>query len=191
MHRRRGWFAAISSPRSSRRRRSGLPLGLLGFAVLVGAAIGFVIADAGAPPSANAGPAGAARVIDGDTLYVGGERVRLWGVDAPERDQSCEDAAGDLYGCGEKATWALSSLVSGRTLTCQERDVDQYGRTVAQCSADGEDLGARLVREGHALDYTRYSRGAYLPDELRARRDKAGVWQGSFSRPEDWRRSGG
>lgn len=187
----RARFAAVSGARALKRRSSRLPLGILGFAVLVGAAIGFVITEDRAPPAALAGPAGQARIIDGDTLDVGGERVRLWGVDAPERDQSCEDAAGRPYACGQQAAAALSDLIAGRAVTCNQRDIDHYGRTVAQCSADGEDLAGRLVREGHALDYTRYSRGAYLSDELRARREKARMWRGSFTRPEDWRRSGG
>lgn len=187
----RARFAAASGARSVGRRRSDLPLGILAFAVFIGAGIGFVITEDRTPSAALAGPAGQARIIDGDTLEVAGERVRLWGVDAPERDQSCEDAAGRPYACGQRAKVALSDLVAGRTVNCDQRDIDRYGRTVAQCSAGGEDLGGRLVREGHALDYTRYSRGAYLSDELRARRDKAGVWQGAFTPPEDWRRSGG
>lgn len=170
-------------------RRPGPRLGLLGFAVLIGVAVGVVITE---PPRAAsvAGLSGSARVIDGDTLDVAGERVRVWGVDAPERDQTCEDARGAPYRCGEHAKLALIDLVAGRALSCAPRDVDRYGRTVAKCSAGGEDLGGRMVRMGHALDYTRYSKGVYLPDELRARRAKAGVWQGRFTRPEDWRRAG-
>ena len=187
----RARFAAVSGARSVRLRRSGLPLGILVFAVAIGAVVGFVVTEDRTAPAAIAGPAGSVRIIDGDTLEIAGERIRLWGVDAPERDQSCEDVAGRSYACGQRAKDALSDLVGGRTVTCNERDIDRYGRTVAQCSADGEDLGRRLVREGHALDYTRYSRGAHLPDELRARRATAGVWQGSFTRPEDWRKSGG
>jgi endonuclease YncB( thermonuclease family) len=186
----RARFAAIPGARALR-RRSGPPLGILAFAVFVGAAVGFVITEDRMPSAALAGPAGQARIIDGDTLDVAGERVRLWGVDAPERDQSCEDADGGPYACGRQAAVALSDLVAGRTVTCDQRDIDRYGRTVAQCAAGGEDLGRRLVRDGHALDYTRYSRGAHLSEEIRARRDKAGVWQGVFTRPEDWRRGGG
>ncbi len=185
----RGRSSLKREARRPSRRRTGVPLGLLGFAALIGVAVGVVITE---PPRAAsaAGPAGYARVIDGDTLDVAGERVRVWGVDAPERDQTCEDGRGATYRCGEHAKQALIDLVAGRALACAPRDVDRYGRTVAKCSAGGEDLGGRMVRMGHALDYTRYSKGAYLIDELRARRAKAGVWQGRFMRPEDWRRAG-
>lgn len=182
--------ARPSSPsRASRsRRRTRIPLGLLAFAAAVGAALGLVIIDRWPAAPAFADSAVTARVIDGDTLDVAGQRVRLWGVDAPERGQSCEDAAGSPYRCGEVAKAALSELVEGRAVSCDHRDTDRYGRSVAKCFAGGEDLGGRLVRDGQAIDYTRYSRGAYLVDELRARRAKVGVWQGDFSRPEDWRR---
>jgi endonuclease YncB( thermonuclease family) len=160
--------------------------------LLIGAAVGVVAtADrpAAAAPDAPGGLRGFVRVVDGDTLDLARARVRLWGVDAPERDQSCTDAQGAAYPCGRRASRALEALVAGREVTCEPRDYDRYGRTVARCSVDGQDLGRQLVRSGFALDYTRYSHAAYLPDELRARRDKAGVWQGDFVRPEDWRRS--
>jgi endonuclease YncB( thermonuclease family) len=162
------------------------------FGLMVGAA-GGVVLTAQHPQSASAAEkvtalAGDVRVTDGDTIRLAGTRIRLWGMDAPERDQTCEDSAGALYRCGDEATHELASLVSGERVTCEPRDTDQYGRTVARCSAHGEDIAKHMVRTGHALDYTRYSHGAYLPDELRARRDKAGVWQGDFTRPEDWRR---
>lgn len=108
-------------------------------------------------------------------------------MDAPERDQTCEDATDAEYRCGDHSTRALAALTAGELVTCEPRDIDRYGRTVARCSVGGDDIGRRMVRDGHALDYTRYSQGAYLTDELRARREKTGIWQGKFARPEDWR----
>ena len=185
-------FRRASGPWARPWPRRGVSLGVVVIGLLIGAAVG-VVATVD-PPSAAAADApgglkGVARVVDGDTLVLAGVRVRLWGVDAPERDQSCADAQGAEYPCGRRASRALEALVAGREATCEPRDHDRYGRTVARCSVDGRDLGRQLVRSGFALDYTRYSHAAYLPDELRARRDKAGVWQGDFVRPEDWRRS--
>lgn len=191
---------------SPKRRRGGqVPFGIIGFAVLIGVAAGLVITDRANLPGVagvSAAPAstpasapiaeltGHARVIDGDTFDLAGERIRLWGVDAPERDQVCEGAAGDPYMCGQDATRALAERTAGAPVACAPQDFDRYGRTIARCQAGGEDLGASMVRAGHALDYTRYSRGAYLGDELKARRAKVGVWQGRFTRPENWRRGG-
>ena len=59
---------------------------------------------------------------------------------------------------------------------CEPVDKDRYGRTVARCESGGIDLDRLLVREGLARDYTRYSRGAYLDDETRARRARVGMW---------------
>jgi len=75
---------------------------------------------------------GPAMVIDGDTLRVDGIDVRLWGIDAPERGQTCHDAAGD-YACGERATSHLLALVAGHSVACTARGRDRYGRTIAVC----------------------------------------------------------
>jgi len=163
----------------------------MAFGLLIGVA-GGVVVIAQHPPSAGAaekagGLVGYVRVIDGDTVDLAGTRVRLWGVDAPERDQTCEDATGAEYRCGDHSTRELAALTASELVTCEPRDIDRYGRTVARCSVGGDDVGQQMVRDGHALDYTRYSRGAYLADELRARRERTGVWQGKFTRPEDWR----
>ena len=71
---------------------------------------------------------GAARVIDGDTLDVGGVRIRLHGIDAPESEQSCR-AGGRRWSCGREATRALAGRIGKRTVGCQERDRDRYGRS--------------------------------------------------------------
>lgn len=130
---------------------------------------------------------GRASVIDADTLEIRGRRIRLWGVDAPESRQSCE-RAGLTYQCGTAAANALSNWVTERTVTCAPRGrPDRYQRIVAVCSVGGTDMGGWLVRNGHALDYVRYSGGAYASDEEAARLSRAGIWAGTFERPWVWR----
>ncbi len=129
---------------------------------------------------------GRARAIDGDTLELGDERIRLHGIDAPESAQRCR-AQGRLYACGREATRTLARLFRGSQVACEERGRDRYGRIVAVCTAAGRDLNAWMVAEGWALAYRRYSR-AYVATERRARAAKRGVWRGEFVPPWDWRR---
>ncbi|MBX6375267.1 MAG: thermonuclease family protein [Acetobacteraceae bacterium] len=140
-----------------------------------------------APP---AGPAavlqGRARVIDGDTIEVAGRRVRLHGIDAPERDQACE-RGGRSYACGEEATRALAQLLAGREVRCAGRGQDRYGRVLAVCRAGGADIGEAMVRAGWAVAFRRYAED-YASAEAAARRERLGLWAGRFDAPEDWRR---
>ena len=129
---------------------------------------------------------GPVRVLDGDTVDIGRTRVRLRGIDAPESRQSCV-ADGRIWPCGERATQALASRIGSRTVSCEERDRDRYGRSVGVCRAAGEDVNAWMVRQGWALAYRRYSR-AYVADESAARDARRGMWRGDFVKPWDWRR---
>ena len=98
-------------------------------------------------------PAEAQTITDGDTLKQGGVTYRLWGIDAPEAKQVCPDG----WPAGSLATTRLQALTAGRSIVCQEKDRDRYGRIVAICRASGEDLGAIMVREGLAWAFVRYS----------------------------------
>lgn len=126
------------------------------------------------------------RVVDGDGLHLNGVSVRLWGIDAPEITQSCERAGGP-YPCGKLARDYLVALVQGRPVTCETINTDPYGRQVSRCSVDGSDLAGRMVRAGHALDWPRYSGGAYAADQDTARKSGRGLWSGEFVQPWQWR----
>jgi hypothetical protein len=111
----------------------------------------------------------------------------LHGIDAPESAQLCKDAIGKDYRCGQAAALALSDHIKKRVVTCDPRDTDRYGRVVAVCRADSEDLNAWMVREGHAIAYRRYSED-YVNTELTAKSLRHGIWAGTFQDPSDWRR---
>ena len=132
-----------------------------------------------------------ARVIDGDTLDVGGVRIWLQGIDAPESGQSCR-AGGKRWACGREATRALAGRIGGRSVECQERDRDRYGRLVATCSASGEgsqrvDGRARLgVRLPAVLECVRWrgigGTGGEAGRVARRGRSALGVAQGQAPR---------
>lgn len=132
------------------------------------------------PPGEIRGPA---VIIDGDTLDISGDRVRLYAIDAPELAQLCRSGGS----CGARARDHLSQIVGGRMLLCEKRDVDRFGRDVAQCfiaepQADGkpskgQDIGREMVRAGQAMAY-RKTTSLYAADEPS---------QFDFEPPWEWR----
>lgn len=108
--------------------------------------------------AAVAGPDGRIRVVDGDTIRVGGETVRIFGIDAPEVKQTCTRADGRRWDCGRWSAEQVRRLYQGKRARCTGLDTDRYGRTVARCTVGGRDMGAEIVGAGLATAYTRYSR---------------------------------
>lgn len=134
---------------------------------------------------------GAARVVDGDTLVVNGVRIRLYGIDAPEKKQTCEVSGKDVA-CGMESTQALESEIGGGPVACSLHGRDLYGRGIGVCSVESKpgvitDLNSWMVDKGHAVAYRKYS-SRYVQQELSAQKSKLGIWAGSFKQPEEWRR---
>ena len=126
---------------------------------------------------------GQASVVDGDTLEIHGTRIRLWGIDAPESTQLCRGDDSLRYRCGAKAANDLDAFIARRPVSCMPMNLDQYGRTVATCSAGGADLGEWLVRGGLALDWPQFSKGRYDAAQRSAEHAGRGIWKGSYVEP--------
>ena len=124
---------------------------------------------------------GPARVVDGDTIRIGQERVRLYGIDAPELNQQCGSQA-----CGRMAADALRKIIDDQPLSCTQEDRDRYGRVVATCKAGGVDIGQAMVTRGMAVAYVKYST-RYLADEAEAKQAHLGLWAMQFDMPWIWR----
>lgn len=140
--------------------------------------------ETGAP---NGAVIGRPSVIDADTLEVRGQRIRLWGIDAPESAQLCQ-RDGQAWRCGQAAAVALAEWIGERTTSCEQKDIDRYRRIVGRCLVGGTDVSAWLVQNGWAMAFRRYSMD-YVVDEDRARRLRAGIWDSEFMAPWEWRAS--
>ena len=142
------------------------------------------------PAAAQAGPivSQMVTVIDGDTMIVGGEHIRLWGVDAPEIEQICTNHAGLDWQCGLVAKQFLEDAIEGATIVCQRKNGDRYGRTVALCQYGAAyDIAAVMVSNGFALDWPKYSGGDYREQQSAAAEAELGVWSGKFVEPWTYR----
>lgn len=132
---------------------------------------------------------GKATAVDGDSLRIGSTKIRLFGIDAPESRQSCYQPMNEPWACGVASTAALKHMIErDPQVTCQAKTTDRYGRTVAVCHNAEGDLAARMVAMGWAVDWPKYSGGAYRDHEAAAKAERLGIWSGSFEPPEQWRK---
>ena len=129
---------------------------------------------------------GVVSIVDGDTLDMHGQRIRLWGIDSPESGQTCR-LEGEPVRCGTTASNALDQFIAGRTLQCEPVAKDRYNRTVARCEVGGVSVNAWLVVNGYAVEYPQYSKGAYTAYQDQAKAQRRGVWATQFDMPWDWR----
>lgn len=129
---------------------------------------------------------GSVGVFDGDTLEIGPVLIRLHGIDAPERSQTCVSKSGGTWKCGAAATLRLDELIAGGDIACTARDRDPYGRIISRCSVNGIELAASLIEDGLAWAFTEFST-EFVDLEERARQSRLGVWQAETQTPWDYR----
>lgn len=124
---------------------------------------------------------GVARVVDGDSLIMQGEKLRLVGIDAPELSQTCLNENGVAYGCGKVAKTVLQTLIDV-SLRCVGNQRDRYQRLLVQCNTASIDINRAMVHRGWAVAYGRFEREAFV-----AKNQKSGLWSGEFQAPKIWR----
>ncbi len=116
-------------------------------------------------------------IVDGDTLDLDGTRYRINGIDAPERAQKCNNARGEKWDCGARSTEALERLVASKQVTCERLATDGFGREIARCFADGQDLAMAMTKLGMAWAFLKFS-DEYEAAQISAQSAERGIWQG-------------
>ena len=158
-----------------------LPLALALIGALIISHIDWAALIGGGPPDVVQGRPD---IRDGDSLVIGRHRVRLKGIDAPERDQTCT-RGGKPWACGHAARRHLKRLIGRREVSCAVVRRDRFDRLLARCRTGARDLNQAMIRDGMAVSFD----GDYRREEAEARRARAGLWAGQFERPRLWRQS--
>ena len=126
------------------------------------------------------------QVVDGDTIHIQSNKIRLHGIDAPETKQTCK-IDNEAWDCGKQSTIELKKLISNKKIECIINDIDRYNRYVAICTADEININQWMVRNGWAIAYRYYSKD-YILDEKYAQDNELGIWKGEFVEPYRFRR---
>ena len=124
---------------------------------------------------------GKATIIDGDTIRIGKNKIRLYGIDAPEINQTCTINK-IIWECGIDSSQALESMISEKEVQCEIVDFDRYKRFVAKCFVKNINLNQYMVQNGWAVAYRYYS-DDFIKNEEIAKKNKTGIWQGKFLDP--------
>lgn len=155
----------------------------LAFSML--ALAGAVLAPPAQAQTAETGIRGMPEVLDADILKFGTQRVILWGVDSPERNQVCQ-LNGAPFNCYDVAFRKLQLLAGRGEVVCQfHGDRDPFGRYFGTCESGGQDLNAEMVRSGIALAFEDET-DAYLPQMAEAIGAGVGLWQPGVLFEEPW-----
>jgi len=136
--------------------------------------------------TAHADVTGRARVVDGDTLEIEGETVRLFGIDAPEPEQTCASGKGRIFNCGALVREILERMTRGYTVSCRERGRDEGGGVLAVCYLGPISINEMMVADGWAMAFPKHGPDFENAERVaRARGD--GLWKGRFVPPWEWR----
>ena len=141
---------------------------------------------------------GIPKVVDGDTIHINNYKFRLEGIDAPEMRQQCKKESFKIsffigftfykdYSCGRVSKEKLITKIDTSEIKCISSSKDRYKRYIATCFKGKINLNQWMVRNGFAIAYRKYSK-KYVPDEVFAKENKLGLWQGKFMEPEKWRK---
>tara|TARA_Y100001958_G_C21144475_1_gene482229 strand:- start:131 stop:637 length:507 start_codon:yes stop_codon:yes gene_type:complete len=139
---------------------------------------------------------GKAITIDGDTIKIKNKKIRLHGIDAPEIKQLCQRTFLSIfifsfqenYKCGEISKKKLEKYVKNNIIKCKVEGIDRYKRILGTCYKNTININSRMVRNGYAVAYKKYSK-KYLSAEREAKREELGLWKGKFDMPWDWRKN--
>ena len=159
------------------------------YILMIGGVALLAILYATTPPFLQANAETSFKVKDGDSFYLGDDEIRLWGIDAPEFFQKCDDGTGAEYSCGRKSKDFLQSLLATGDISCEPMArAKRETRTVAKCFIDGQDIAQIMLRQGMAVEYDYFSKNFYDKFEQEAKNSKRGIWAGRFTNPRDWRK---
>ena len=139
---------------------------------------------------------GIAKVTDGDTIRIEGKKIRFFGIDAPEKKQQCKKpwltisfiSFSKNYPCGQISTDKLKKKINNKLLICKWSNKDRYKRYIAECFKDKTNVNAWMVRNGYAVAYRKYSK-KFVSQEIFAKKEKLGLWSGTFMMPWDYRKN--
>lgn len=147
----------------------------------------FAIVVLAFPSLAMADVTGPARVVDGDTIWIGKTKIRLWAIDAPETKQECY--RNEIpWKCGVASTEHLKSFIGEKAVTCENRGRDRYRRMIGKCRVGSLDIGAEMIEAGMAMPYWKYGGDYYKQVFFEAREQGAGMFAGTYTPPWEWRR---
>ena len=129
---------------------------------------------------------GKAKIIDGDTIHIENNKIRLHGIDAPELNQNCNYKNKD-WECGQQSKKYLIQLIDSNAVNCQVIGIDRYKRYIGICYVNKLNINKMMVKNGWAIAYRYYSKD-YTDEEFIAKKIKVGIWKGEFEEPYIFRK---
>ena len=129
---------------------------------------------------------GKPKIIDGDTIHIDKNKIRLHAIDAPETKQKCTKKKIE-WNCGLQSTEFLKTLIGNDQIECITNGKDKYNRYIGVCYKNDLDLNREMVINGWAIAYRFYSM-KYSEEEDLAKLNKVGIWIGEFEEPYLYRK---